>query len=138
VLADLFKIDGASLSPQDQAGPSVWREFFHASSVTGQPVLPRLTIPPANGGAWMVCAAGADTGDAANQSRLPLTTAWGGKRPALPRQPYPDVYEFGHSLHHMLTQVNERDVSGSASNGMRLNCRNQFMENFAGRTCSST
>jgi oligopeptidase A len=49
-------------------------------------------------------------------------------------------HETGHGLHHMLTQVNERDVSGIAGvEWDAVELPSQFMENFAGNgMCSST
>jgi oligopeptidase A len=57
----------------------------------------------------------------------------GSKRPAL--LTHDDVttlfHEFGHGLHHMLTQVNERDVSGiSGVEWDAVELPSQFMENF--------
>ena len=57
----------------------------------------------------------------------------GVKRPAL--LTHDDVttlfHEFGHGLHHMLTQVNERDVSGiSGVEWDAVELPSQFMENF--------
>ena len=52
-----------------------------------------------------------------------------------PRLTHDDVttlfHEFGHGLHHMLTQVNERDVSGiSGVEWDAVELPSQFMENF--------
>ncbi len=57
----------------------------------------------------------------------------GRKRP--PLLTHDDVitlfHEFGHGLHHMLTQVNERDVSGiSGVEWDAVELPSQFMENF--------
>ncbi len=49
-------------------------------------------------------------------------------------------HEFGHGLHHMLTQVNERDVSGIGGwNGMLSSCPASSWKTSAGSgMCSST
>jgi oligopeptidase A len=42
-------------------------------------------------------------------------------------------HECGHGLHHMLTQVNERDVSGiSGAEWDAIELPSQFMEHFCG------
>ncbi|MFV0681229.1 M3 family metallopeptidase [Ottowia sp.] len=56
----------------------------------------------------------------------------GGQPPLLTHDDVTTLFhEFGHGLHHMLTQVNERDVSGI--NGVEwdaVELPSQFMENF--------
>jgi oligopeptidase A len=56
----------------------------------------------------------------------------GGKPPLLTHDDAITLFhEFGHGLHHMLTQVNERDVSGiSGVEWDAVELPSQFMENF--------
>ncbi len=56
----------------------------------------------------------------------------GGKPPLLTHDDVTTLYhEFGHGLQHMLTQVNERDVSGiSGVEWDAVELPSQFMENF--------
>jgi oligopeptidase A len=56
----------------------------------------------------------------------------GGQPPLLTHDDVTTLFhEFGHGLHHMLTQVNERDVSGiSGVEWDAVELPSQFMENF--------
>jgi oligopeptidase A len=98
---------------------------------------PRPAPPSAAAPGWTTCApAGcAPTRRAANAGRAPgvqLRRGVDGKPPLLTHDDVTTLFhEFGHGLHHMLTQVNERDVSGiSGVEWDAVELPSQFMENF--------
>ncbi|PUE55103.1 M3 family metallopeptidase [Limnohabitans parvus] len=146
VLAGLFKIIETlfevSIHP-DQA--PVWHPAvaFYRIERDGQLVGQFYLDPPARagkrGGAWMDDVRGRwqrpDTGVLQTPvAHLVCNFAEGvNGQPAL--LTHDDVitlfHEFGHGLHHMLTQVNERDVSGiSGVEWDAVELPSQFMENF--------
>ena len=146
VLAGLFKIIETlfevSIRP-DQA--PVWHPAvsFYRIERDGQLVGQFYLDPPARagkrGGAWMDDVRGRwqrpDTGVVQTPvAHLVCNFAEGvNGQPAL--LTHDDVitlfHEFGHGLHHMLTQVNERDVSGiSGVEWDAVELPSQFMENF--------
>ena len=146
VLAGLFKIIETlfevSIRP-DQA--PVWHPAvaFYRIERNGQLVGQFYLDPPARsgkrGGAWMDDVRGRwqrpDTGMLQTPvAHLVCNFAEGvNGQPAL--LTHDDVitlfHEFGHGLHHMLTQVSERDVSGiSGVEWDAVELPSQFMENF--------
>ncbi len=146
VLDGLFKIVETlfevSLS-KDTA--SVWKpgvEFYRierAGQLVGQFYLDQPARTGKRGGAWMDDVRARwlrpDTGQLQTPvAHLVCNFADGvGSKPAL--LTHDDVttlfHEFGHGLHHMLTQVNERDVSGiSGVEWDAVELPSQFMENF--------
>ena len=146
VLAGLFKIIETlfevNIKP-DQA--PVWHPAvaFYRIERDGQLVGQFYLDPPARagkrGGAWMDDVRGRwqrpDTGVLQTPvAHLVCNFAEGvNGQPAL--LTHDDVitlfHEFGHGLHHMLTQVNERDVSGiSGVEWDAVELPSQFMENF--------
>lgn len=91
------------------------------------------------GGAWMDDARGRWLRPDTNKLQTPVAhlvcnfADGAGSNPAL--LTHDDVitlfHEFGHGLHHMLTQVNERDVAGiSGVEWDAVELPSQFMENF--------
>jgi oligopeptidase A len=151
VLAGLFDIVEALFEVhirQDQA--PVWHDsvrFFRiertqidgSSVLVGQFYLDPEARPGKRGGAWMddVRARWVRPDTQALQTpvaHLVCNFAEGvGGKPAL--LTHDDVttlfHEFGHGLHHLLTQVNERDVSGiSGVEWDAVELPSQFMENF--------
>jgi oligopeptidase A len=146
VLAGLFKIVETlfevSIVP-DRA--PVWKpevEFFRierGGQLLGQFYLDQPARTGKRGGAWMDDVRSRwlrpDTGALQTPvAHMVCNFAQGLQgRPAL--LTHDDVttlfHEFGHGLHHMLTQVNERDVSGiSGVEWDAVELPSQFMENF--------
>ena len=146
VLAGLFKIIETlfEVAISKDTAP-VWKpgvEFFkidRAGKLVGQFYLDQPARTGKRGGAWMDDVRARwlrpDTGALQTPvAHLVCNFADGvGGKPAL--LSHDDVttlfHEFGHGLHHMLTQVNERDVSGiSGVEWDAVELPSQFMENF--------
>ncbi len=146
VLAGLFKIIETLFEVairEDTA--SVWKpgvQFFRierAGNLVGQFYLDQPARTGKRGGAWMDDVRARwlrpDTGHLQTPvAHLVCNFADGvGGKPAL--LTHDDVttlfHEFGHGLHHMLTKINERDVSGiSGVEWDAVELPSQFMENF--------
>ena len=146
VLAGLFKIVETlfEVSIRPDSAP-VWKpgvEFFRierGGQLVGQFYLDQPARTGKRGGAWMDDVRARwlrpDTGMLQTPvAHMVCNFAEGvGGKPAL--LTHDDVitlfHEFGHGLHHMLTQVNERDVSGiSGVEWDAVELPSQFMENF--------
>ena len=146
VLAGLFKIVETlfEVAIRKDSAP-VWKpgvEFFRierAGQLVGQFYLDQPARTGKRGGAWMDDVRARwlrpDTGKLQTPiAHMVCNFADGvGGKPAL--LTHDDVttlfHEFGHGLHHMLTQVNERDVSGiSGVEWDAVELPSQFMENF--------
>jgi oligopeptidase A len=146
VLAGLFKIVETlfEVAIRKDAAP-VWKpgvEFYRierGGQLVGQFYLDQPARTGKRGGAWMDDVRARwlrpDTGKLQTPvAHLVCNFADGvGGRPAL--LSHDDVttlfHEFGHGLHHMLTLVNERDVSGiSGVEWDAVELPSQFMENF--------
>lgn len=146
VLAGLFKIVETlfEVAIRPDTAP-VWKpgvEFYRierSGELVGQFYLDQPARTGKRGGAWMDDVRARwlrpDTGKLQTPvAHLVCNFADGvGGKPAL--LTHDDVttlfHEFGHGLHHMLTQVNERDVSGiSGVEWDAVELPSQFMENF--------
>jgi oligopeptidase A len=146
VLAGLFKIVETlfEVAIRKDSAP-VWKpgvEFYRierGGELVGQFYLDQPARTGKRGGAWMDDVRARwlrpDTGKLQTPvAHLVCNFADGvGGKPAL--LTHDDVttlfHEFGHGLHHMLTQVNERDVSGiSGVEWDAVELPSQFMENF--------
>ncbi|EJL78494.1 Zn-dependent oligopeptidase [Polaromonas sp. CF318] len=146
VLAGLFKIVETlfEVAIRKDSAP-VWKpgvEFYRIErngELVGQFYLDQPARTGKRGGAWMDDVRARwlrpDTGRLQTPvAHLVCNFAEGvGGKPAL--LTHDDVttlfHEFGHGLHHMLTQVNERDVSGiSGVEWDAVELPSQFMENF--------
>ena len=146
VLAGLFKIIETlfEVAIRPDTAP-VWKagvQFFRierAGQLVGQFYLDQPARTGKRGGAWMDDVRARwlrpDTGKLQTPvAHLVCNFAEGvGGKPAL--LTHDDVttlfHEFGHGLQHMLTQINERDVSGiSGVEWDAVELPSQFMENF--------
>ena len=146
VLAGLFKIIETlfEVTIQKDTAP-VWKPgvaFFRierAGQLVGQFYLDQPARTGKRGGAWMDDVRARwlrpDTGKLQTPvAHLVCNFADGvGGKPAL--LSHDDVttlfHEFGHGLHHLLSQINERDVSGiSGVEWDAVELPSQFMENF--------
>jgi len=146
VLEGLFRIIETLFDVQIQpAQAPTWHpsvQFFQlvrAGQIMGQFYLDPPARDGKRGGAWMDDVCGLwlrpDTqGLQTPVAHLVCNFADGvdGKPPLLTHDDVITLFhEFGHGLHHLLTQVNERDVSGI--NGVEwdaVELPSQFMENF--------
>ncbi len=146
VLAGLFKIVETlfEVSIRRDSAP-VWHpsvEFYRierGATLVGQFYLDPSARAGKRGGAWMDDVRARwlrpDTGTLQTPvAHLVCNFAEGvgGKPPLLTHDDVTTLFhEFGHGLHHMLTQVNERDVSGiSGVEWDAVELPSQFMENF--------
>jgi len=146
VLAGLFKIVETlfEVNIRQDSAP-VWKpgvKFYRierAGQLVGQFYLDQPARSGKRGGAWMDDVRARwmrpDTGTLQTPiAHLVCNFAEGvGDKPAL--LTHDDVttlfHEFGHGLHHMLTQINEHDVSGiSGVEWDAVELPSQFMENF--------
>ncbi len=146
VLAGLFKIIETlfEVAIREDKAP-VWKpgvQFFRigrAGQLVGQFYLDQPARTGKRGGAWMDDVRARwlrpDTGQLQTPiAHLVCNFADGvGGKPAL--LTHDDVttlfHEFGHGLHHLLSQINERDVSGiSGVEWDAVELPSQFMENF--------
>ncbi|MEY2782417.1 MAG: Oligopeptidase [Pseudomonadota bacterium] len=146
VLAGLFEIIETLFEVEirtDQA--PVWHPAvaFYRIERQGQLVGQFYLDPPARsgkrGGAWMDDVRGRWQRPDTGQLQTPVAHLVCNFAEGVNGQPalltHDDVitlfHEFGHGLHHMLTQVNERDVSGiSGVEWDAVELPSQFMENF--------
>ncbi|WP_443082761.1 M3 family metallopeptidase [Variovorax sp. PAMC 28711] len=146
VMAGLFKIVETlfEVTIRRDSAP-VWHptvEFYRierAGQKVGQFYLDPSARAGKRGGAWMddVRARWLRPDDGTLQTpiaQLVCNFAEGvdGKPPLLTHDDVTTLFhEFGHGLHHMLTQINERDVSGiSGVEWDAVELPSQFMENF--------
>ena len=146
VLAGLFKIVETlfEVAIRKDSAP-VWKpgvEFYRierAGQLVGQFYLDQPARTSKRGGAWMDDVRARwlrpDTGKLQTPvAHLVCNFADGvGGKPALLTHDNVTTlfHEFGHGLHHMLTQVNEHDVSGiSGVEWDAVELPSQFMENF--------
>jgi len=146
VLAGLFKIVETlfEVSIRSDDAP-VWKPgvaFFRierGTQLVGQFYLDQPARTGKRGGAWMDDVRTRWLRPDTGQLQTPVAhmvcnfaDGVGGKPPLLTHDDVITLFhEFGHGLHHMLTQVNERDVSGiSGVEWDAVELPSQFMENF--------
>ena len=146
VLAGLFKIIETlfEVAIRPDNAP-VWKpgvQFFRierAGHLVGQFYLDQPARTGKRGGAWMDDVRARWLRPDTAQLQTPVAhlvcnfaDAVGGKPALLTHDDVTTLFhEFGHGLHHMLTQINERDVSGiSGVEWDAVELPSQFMENF--------
>ena len=145
VLAGLFKVTETIFGVQVQkAEAPLWHEdaaFYQINDATGKPIayfyLDLYARNNKRGGAWMDEAI--TRRKKADGIELPVAfltcnfSAPVGRKPALFTHDEVNTmfHEFGHGLHHMLTQVDEYSVSGiKGVEWDAVELPSQFMENF--------
>ena len=146
VLAGLFKIVETlfDVTIKKDSAP-VWNpsvEFYRierAGSLVGQFYLDPSARTGKRGGAWMDDVRGRWLRPDTHQLQTPVAhlvcnfaEGVDGKPALLTHDDVTTLFhEFGHGLHHLLSQVNERDVSGiSGVEWDAVELPSQFMENF--------
>ena len=146
VLAGLFKIVETlfDVNIKPDSAP-VWNlsvEFYRierAGSLVGQFYLDPSARTGKRGGAWMDDVRGRWLRPDTHQLQTPVAhlvcnfaEGVDGKPALLTHDDVTTLFhEFGHGLHHLLSQVNERDVSGiSGVEWDAVELPSQFMENF--------
>jgi oligopeptidase A len=146
VLAGLFKIVETlfDVTIKPDSAP-VWHpsvEFYRlerAGALVGQFYLDPSARKGKRGGAWMDDVRGRWMRPDTHQLQTPVAhlvcnfaEGVDGKPALLTHDDVTTLFhEFGHGLHHLLTQVNERDVSGiSGVEWDAVELPSQFMENF--------
>ncbi len=146
VLAGLFKIIETlfEVSIRRDTAP-VWHpavEFYRIERgphLVGQFYLDQPARPGKRGGAWMDDVRSRWLRPDSGRLQMPIAhlvcnfaEGVNGKPPLLTHDDVITLFhEFGHGLHHLLTQVNERDVSGiSGVEWDAVELPSQFMENF--------
>ncbi|WP_210546161.1 M3 family metallopeptidase [Rhodoferax sp. PAMC 29310] len=146
VKAGLFKIVESLFEVKIERGTTpVWNsgvEFYRierAGQLLGQFYLDSAARKGKRGGAWMDDVRGRWMRPDTHQLQTPVAhlvcnfaDGVDGKPPLLTHDDVTTLFhEFGHGLHHLLTQVNERDVSGiSGVEWDAVELPSQFMENF--------
>ena len=146
VIAGLFKIVETlfEVSIRRDSAP-VWNpavEFYRierSGQLVGQFYLDQPARAGKRGGAWMDDVRARWLRPDSGRLQTPVAhlvcnfaDGVGGKPPLLTHDDVITLFhEFGHGLHHLLTQVNERDVSGiSGVEWDAVELPSQFMENF--------
>ena len=146
VLAGLFKIVETlfEVSVKQDSAP-VWKpgvEFYRLErqgQLVGQFYLDPAARKGKRGGAWMDDVRGRWMRPDTHQLQTPVAhlvcnfaDGVDGKPALLTHDDVTTLFhEFGHGLHHLLSQVNERDVSGiSGVEWDAVELPSQFMENF--------
>ncbi len=127
---EFYRIERHSEATRDSASPG---------HLVGQFYLDQPARPGKRGGAWMDDVRSRWLRPDSGRLQMPVAhlvcnfaEGVGDKPPLLTHDDVITLFhEFGHGLHHLLTQVNERDVSGiSGVEWDAVELPSQFMENF--------